>query len=425
MNWISSLPGRMNDLLQSWGLGESLAGVIHIAFFIVAVLILLWLADFVTNRILLTVLTRIARRTKNTWDDVMMEKRLFARLAHLVPAIIVYNLVPALIPEYEVLGNLIRSLAVVYAIIILLRSLDAVLDIIYHIYQDFEISNARPIKGYIQIAQIIAYCVAIIWIIAVIIQKDPINLFLGLGAFAAVLVLIFKDTILGFVGSIQLSANDMVRPGDWITMPKYGADGDVLEITLTTVKVRNFDKTITTIPTYSLVSDAFQNWRGMEESEGRRIKRSINLDMTSVRFCDEEMLERFKRFRLIRNYIITKQEELDTFNSERNLDPSIPVNVRKQTNLGVFRAYLEAYLHDHPLINDEMTFLVRQLQPSDNGLPMEIYVFSRLKEWNKYESLQADIFDHILAVIPMFDLRVFQEPSGNDMREGFSKGAGN
>ncbi len=233
----------------------------------------------------------------------------------------------------------------------------------------------------------------------------------------AVLLLIFKDSILGLVAGIQISSNDMVRLGDWVEMPKHGADGDVIDISLTTVKIQNFDKTITTIPTYTMVSDSFKNWRGMSQSAGRRIKRNINIDMRSVKFCDESMLERFASFRHISEYIARKKDELTKFNAENGIDDSVLVNGRRMTNLGTFRAYLEGYLRNHPKINKDMTFLVRQLQPTETGLPIEIYVFCSDKIWANYEAIQADIFDHILAVIPEFDLKVFQNPTGADFEK--------
>ncbi|MGB7453231.1 MAG: mechanosensitive ion channel domain-containing protein, partial [Lysobacterales bacterium] len=238
----------------------------------------------------------------------------------------------------------------------------------------------------------------------------------GIGALTAVLMLIFRDAILGFVAGIQLAANKMISNGDWIEMPKYGADGDVMEVTLTTVKVQNWDKTITTIPTYALISESFKNWRGMQDSGGRRIKRSINIDMNSIRFCNEEMLNRFGKIQYISEYIDTKKHELEAFNKATKVDNASLANGRRMTNVGTFRAYVEAYLQNHPMINLQMTFLVRQLQPTEYGLPIEIYVFSKDQVWANYETIQADIFDHILAVIPEFDLRVYQNPTGSDFR---------
>jgi len=261
------------------------------------------------------------------------------------------------------------------------------------------------------------FIVGTLMIIATLVGRDLNTLILGLGTLSAVMMLVFKDPILGFVGGIQLSQNDMVRIGDWITMPKYGADGDVLEITLTTVKVQNWDKSITTIPTYSMVTDSFQNWRGMQESGGRRIKRHVALDMESVKFCTQEMLERFGKYHLIKDYLKLKEDEIQTYNKINNLDTTVLVNGRRQTNLGVFRAYVLEYLRNHPLIHKEMTLMVRQLQPSEKGIPIEIYVFSNMQEWVDFENLQSNIFDHILAVIPMFELRVYQNPSNSSLSD--------
>jgi miniconductance mechanosensitive channel len=254
-----------------------------------------------------------------------------------------------------------------------------------------------------------------IMIISILLGKDPTILLTGLGALAAVLILVFKDTILGFVASIQLSANNMVSIGDWITMKSHGADGTVIDITLNTVKVQNWDKTISTIPTYALVSESFNNWKGMEESGGRRIKRAVSIDLGSIKICDSAMLKRFERFDLIHEYVIQKEEELKEYNKGKNLSDEDYISGRHQTNVGIFRKYLEVYLRQHPMINLDMTFLVRQLSPSGKGLPIEIYVFSKDQEWANYESIQADIFDHILAVVPEFELKVFQEPTGADI----------
>ena len=292
--------------------------------------------------------------------------------------------------------------------------LNSVIITLYSIYDSLPISAGRHIKGYVQVVQIMVMFTGIMVIISVIFDADLKGLFLGLGTFAAVLMLVFKDTILGFVASIQVSMNNMVNPGDWISMPGRKADGVVLEINLNTVKVQNWDKTISTIPTYALVSESFQNWRGMEESGGRRIKRFINIDMTSVKFCSEEMIQRFRKIQVLGNYIDAKEKEINEFNKKQNIDPSVLANGRRMTNLGTFRKYMEGYLHAHPLIHDQMTFLVRQLQPNEKGIPIEIYVFSKDQEWANYEAIQADIFDHILAVIPEFELKIFQNPTGSD-----------
>ena len=274
----------------------------------------------------------------------------------------------------------------------------------------------RPLKGLLQTLQVSLWSIGIIVVVAELLGKSPFSLLAGLGASAAILMLVFKDSIMGFVSGVQLSANDMLKVGDWITMPKYGADGIVIEVTLNTVKVRNFDNTITTIPPYLLVSDSFQNWRGMRESGGRRVKRSINIDMTSVRFCTPEMLEKYRKIQLLKDYIEQTEAVVEAYNKENGIDNEVLVNGRRQTNLGVFRAYLTAYLKSLPVVNTELNCMVRHLQPTDHGLPVELYFFSTIKDWIPYEGVQADVFDHVLAIIPEFDLRAFQSPSGSDLR---------
>ncbi len=317
----------------------------------------------------------------------------------------------------EILAQLtlfVSSISLIYLIFAILFAASAFLNSANTLYNKLDVSQNMPIKGFIQVAKIILWAIAIIFTLSVIMGKKPGYFLTGLGAMTAILLLIFKDSILGLVAGIQLSTNKMIRVGDWIEMPRYGADGDVIDISLTTLKVQNFDKTITTIPTYSMVTDSFKNWRGMSESAGRRIKRSINIDMSSVKFCDDGMIEKFKRFHNITKYIEDKQNELRDYNEKNNIDSSEMVNGRRMTNLGTFRAYLEGYLHNHPMINTDLTFLVRHLQPTETGLPIEIYIFCRDKRWTNYEGIQADIFDHILAVIPEFELRVFQNPTGSD-----------
>jgi miniconductance mechanosensitive channel len=409
------------EFLNSHGVSLPIATGIKILLFIILLFGVALLSDFITNQVLFRFLSGITKRTKTQWDDFLLDRKLFRRLSHIVPAVILYHLIPALIPELTKLGNLVRDVTAIYIILTIIRSLDTSLNILYRIFQHYEIGSAKPIKGYIQILQVLVYFTAIIIIISIIINQNPINLFLGLGAFAAVLVLIFKDTIMGFIGSVQLSANDMVRQGDWITMGKYGADGIVTEITLTTVKIKNFDRTITTIPTYSLVSDAFQNWRGMEESGVRRIKRSINIDMTSVKFCSDDMLDRFSKVQLINTYVESKQKEIEAFNKANKVDTSILVNGRRQTNLGIFRVYMQEYLRNHPRIDKDATLMVRHLQSTDSGMPLEIYAFTPYQEWEQYEALIADLFDHVLAVVPQFELRIFQSPTGQDWSSGLQR----
>ena len=383
----------------------------------IGVLLIGILLYYIAKFIIVRVLGRIARRTKSIWDDVLLEKKVFNRMAFLLPGILVYQFAPATLEEFPGLVFTVVKATNLYIVFVVLLIINSFFNAVYAIYEDTEFARLHPIKGYIQVAKKIVFVVGGILILSYLFNQTPVYLLGGLGAFSAVMLLIFKDPILGLVGGIQLSANDMVRKGDWINMPKFSADGTVVEISLTTVKVQNWDNTITTLPTYSLVSDAFQNYRGMQESGGRRLKRSVNFNMQSVKFCTPEMLERFRKIRILRNYIDEKETELNTYNSENNIDDEVLINGKRQTNLGVFRAYLQAYLQNHPMIHQEMTLLVRQLQPTDLGIPIEIYVFSKATEWATFENLQSDIFDHILAIIPLFDLQVFQSPTGDDFRK--------
>lgn len=382
---------------------------------LLAIAFLAFIARWITTKIVKQVIHRFVANTKTEWDDFLLQRKVFHSLAHLSAALIFYYSLN--FSEILEVTRLLTIFTYIYFVVIFVKVSSGVLKASNDIYLTTPYSANRSIKGYIQLLMILVYAIAIIFVIAIIVDKSPLYLLGGLSAIAAVLLIVFKDTILGLVASIQLSANKMLKPGDWIEMPKYNANGTVIDITLNTVKVQNFDKTISTIPTYALVSDSFLNWAGMEESEGRRIKRSINIDMKSVRFCDAEMLERYRHFMLIGNYVTEKQKEIREYNESRGITDDRYPNGRRLTNLGVFRKYLEAYLKDNPKINSEMTFLVRQLQPGETGLPLEIYAFSKNKEWKDYESIQADIFDHILAVIPEFDLRIFQKPSGHDIHD--------
>lgn len=404
--------------LIKMGVSENYAFFVKSIIIVVGIFILSYIVFIIARKLIVKVLKEISKRTETTWDDILVEKRVFHRLAYLAPAMLIHSLMPEILTnvKYEFWVNFIQGALKIYMVIIVVVVIDAFFNAIIEIYNDFEISKYKPIKGYIQIVKIIIYLIAAIIIISILVGQSPLYLLGGLGALSAVLMLVFKDTLLGFVASIQLSSNDMLRPGDWITVNKFGADGTVKDINLTTVKIENFDKTITTVPTYSLISDAFQNWRGMEESGVRRIKRSLILNMNSVKFCNDEMLERFKKFQLIKEYIIEKQKELEEYNKTHIIDNSQLINGRRQTNLGVFRKYIQNYLADNDKISKEHTLLVRQLPPTERGLPVEIYVFSKVTEWAKYEDVISDIFDHILAVVPMFDLQIFQNPSGSDFK---------
>jgi len=323
----------------------------------------------------------------------------------------------SLTQENAGLAGFLSKASMVYMVIMIVLFIDALLSVLLQVYRRFEIAKHFPIKSFVQVFKLLVYFLGIISVISLVIGQSPLQLIAGLGALTAVLMLVFKDPILGFVAGLQLSSNRMVSIGDWIEMPKHGVDGDVLEIALTTVKVRNFDNTITTVPTQSLINDSFKNWAGMQRSGGRRIKRALHIDMSTVRFCDENMLQRFSKIQYISSYIGEKQNELNEFNQNKDADLSALANGRRMTNLGTFRAYIEAYLRNHSQISKQLTLLVRQLSPTETGLPIEIYVFSEEKRWIEYEGIQADIFDHIIAVAREFDLQVFQSPSGNDFQK--------
>ncbi len=402
---------QLNDYLINLGLSENIAVIIQSAIVVVIVSIVAWLSDIISKKILITIISKFVRKTKTNWDDILLKKKVFNRLSHLAPAIIV-NISAGMI-SHEPTGNFIQQITQICMIILALNFINAFLSAVIDIYNTLPISRNRPIKGYVQIVKIFIYVMAVILIIAMLINKTPFYILGTMGAFAAVLILVFKDTILGFVASIQLSANQMVSVGDWISMPSRNADGTVIDISLNTVKVQNWDKTISTIPTYTLVSESFNNWKGMEESGGRRIKRHLNIDVKSIHFLDDEEIQMAEKIKLISNYIAEKKEEIRKSNPENE----IPVNQRRLTNIGTFRKYVTAYLENHPRIHNDMTFLVRQLQPSEKGLPIEIYVFSTAQEWADYEAVQADIFDHILSIVPEFNLRIFQNPTGDDFKQ--------
>lgn len=404
----------MFDLIKNWLLEQGADGWVaeyaSWAAAFVAVILLAVIANYVTRKVLLAMLSYVIKRTKTRWDDALLERRVLQRAAHVAPALVFYWFAAA----FPGLESLIERLAMVYILVVGGLVITAFLNALMDIYGSTEIARDRPIKGFVQLAQIIVAVFLVVLGIAILFEQSPFGLLGGLGAMTAVLLLVFKDTILGLVASFQISATNMVRLGDWIEMPKYGADGDVVDISLHTIRVQNWNKTVSTIPTYALISDSFKNWRGMQESGGRRIKRSINIDINSIAFCTEEMIDRFSKFQFIADYVRTKKEELARHNAEHQVDNSYLVNGRHMTNVGTFRAYAEAYLANHPDIHPDMTFLVRQLQPGEHGLPIEIYVFSKVQAWAQYEAIQADIFDHLLAVVPLFDLRVFQRPSGAD-----------
>jgi len=406
----------LQQILLEWGLGEDYATTGART----SVSILIALAALIAHRLargpVLRTINSLIRRTNTQWDDALIERGVLHRLAHLVPGLVIYRLAPLALVGHARLQEIVDTGVQVYLVLTSMLVIDALMSTTVDIYRSTETSREISIKGLIQFLKVILYFLCGVFVVSVLLGKSPFYLLSGLTALTAVLLLIFRDAILGLVAGIQLSVNRMVARGDWIEMPKYEADGDVLDVTLTTVKVQNWDKTITTIPTYSLISESFKNWRGMQDSGGRRIKRSVYIDISTVKFLDEQMIERFGKIQYITDHIERKKQELAEYNELNQVDLSHLANGRRMTNVGTFRAYVEAYLKNHPQISQEMTFLIRQLAPTPKGLPIEIYVFCKDKVWANYEAIQGDIFDHILAIIPVFDLQAFQEPAGKDFR---------
>jgi miniconductance mechanosensitive channel len=383
-----------------------------------ALVLLAWLADQLTQRLLVRVLARLVKASPVKWDDALLARGVIRRLAHAVPAVVVYLGAPLLPGVPEAVVVVLRNVAAAYVVLTAAQAVSALISSLQDIYeaQDPERARSRPIKGYLQVAKIALFVLATVLVVAVLVDKSPLLLLSGFGAMTAVLLLVFKDTILSLVASVQISSNDMVRVGDWIEMPKYGADGDVIDVALHTVKVQNWDKTITTLPTHALIADSFRNWRGMSESGGRRIKRALPIDQGTVRYLADDEREGLSRFVLLQPYLEKKAAELAEWNAGR--EGRAPVNLRRLTNLGSFRAYARAYLQAHPGIRDDMTLLVRQLDPGPQGLPIEVYCFTATTAWAEYEDIQSDIFDHLLAILPEFGLRAFQVPSGADLQAG-------
>jgi len=402
---------------EQQGFSTAHADQLSTALFLLLAIVLAVVTEIATRKVLLKVIPVFALKTATTLDDLLLKHRVFTFIAHMVPAILLYNFTHAVFVFYPDIVPPVQAAFVIYltilAILASLGSLDALLEK----YNEQQVSARLPLKSFIQVLKTLVVSSGAVIVIAKLLGTSPLVFFSGLGAFTAVIILIFKDSILGFVAGIQLTTNNLVKPGDWIEMPKYGADGEVSDISLVTVSVQNWDKTITVIPAYALISEGFRNWRGMSESGGRRIMRSINIDMRSVQFCDAAMLENLRSIVLLGEYLDAKTRELDDYNSRFAFDAAVPVNGRRLTNLGTFRAYVMAYLRSHPKINTEMTLIVRHMQPAENGIPVQFYVFCNDVDWGNYENVQADIMDHLLAVLPFFGLRVFQNPSGSDITE--------
>ena len=393
-------------------------------------LLVAWIANFLVRRVLLRIAARLVAASSLTWDDALLARGVLSRLAHVVPALVIAHGIGAVPGLHAAVDAVVRNVALAYVALTIGLSISNLLDAINDIYvARSPRANERPIKGYLQVVKIIVFVIVAVLVVAALIDRSPLLLLSGFGAMSAVLMLVFKDSILSLVASVQLGSNDMLRVGDWIEMPSQNADGDVIDMALNTVKVQNWDKTITTIPTYRLISDSFKNWRGMQESGGRRIKRALLIDQSSVRFLAAEERDRLRRIALIDPYLDAKRQELEDWNRDLLAAGKDPVNTRRVTNLGTFRAYVEQYLRAHPGIHQGMTLMVRQLAPGPTGLPLELYCFTASVAWTDYENTQSDIFDHLIAMLPEFGLRLYQAPGGADLaqalggpREGAAEG---
>ena len=382
---------------------NGIAGSIAIITLLAVGILLYFLITFIIKKTVYVII----KRTPSKFDDLLIKNRVFTRICLLIPAILIKYYSDDVLLGFPDMVEIIIKFVKIYEIIVYTSILLALVDTAHELYNSFEMSKIKPIQGLVQVIKGVLYAVCVLLITAFLLGKSVSTIVIGLGTLSAVLMLVFQDSIKGFVGSIQLSINDMLRIGDWIVIGP--ADGNVLEINLTTVKVQNWDNTITTIPTYTMVSSPFTNWRGMSESDGRRIARSINIDVNTIHYCTPEMLEKYKHYALVKDYITKRQEDIAEYNKANHIDTSEIMNGRQQTNLGIFRAYIKAYLNNNPKLNHNLTMMVRQLQPTEFGVPLQIYAFSSDKQWNNYEDIQSDIFDHIIAAAEMFDLKIYQK----------------
>ena len=406
---------KTNILLLNIGVTDTYITVVRTVVLFIGIVFLSLLLWWLSRKVLIVVVNTFAKKSKTKWDDYLVKKRFFSAIAHLVPLSFMHDFIKMAFVDYPRLANFSLKTVDILIILVIFIAILRLLSTFEKILSERESLKDKPMQSYFQLGKIIVSGFMVILGLSVATGQSPIYFLTSLGAATAILLLVFKDTILGFVGSIQLAANDMVRIGDWITMDKYGADGDVIEITLATVKVQNFDKTITTIPTYSFISDSFKNWRGMEKSDGRRIKRSLNIEMNSIKFCSAQVLNDLQKIRYLSDYIEQKEQEIKVYNKENEVSKDFLLNGRNQTNIGLYREYVKQYLKHNPHVNQNMTLMVRQLSPTPTGVPVEIYCFSVEKDWEIYENIVADIFDHLFAATSYFDLIVYEQPSGRDL----------
>jgi len=397
----------LNGIGESMHLGATTSLAFAEGLAVVTLLLTGVLLYFLARFIISKTVNVLIRKTPSKYDDLFIKNKVFVRICLLIPAILIKYYLKSAMPDFPGASDVILKVTKIYEIIVYASILMALVNSAHELYNSFETSKLKPIEGLVQVVKGVIIAVSVLLITTFLLGKSLYSIVIGLGTVSAVLMLIFQDSIKGFVGSIQLSINDMLRIGDWIVMGQ--ADGVVQEINLTSVKVQNWDNTITTIPTYTLVSSPFTNWRGMSESGGRRIARSINIDVNTIRYCTSEMLEKYKHYALVKDYICEKEDDIKEYNKANNIDTSEIMNGRQQTNLGIFRAYIKAYLNNNAKLNHNLTMMVRQLQPTEFGVPLQIYAFSSDKQWTNYEEIQSDIFDHIISAAPMFDLKIYQK----------------
>ncbi|MBC5863013.1 mechanosensitive ion channel family protein [Flavobacterium turcicum] len=413
--YIETLFTFLYPIFRKWGLGSSVASYLSLVLNLAFLYVISYAIYVVFRLILVTVLAVLAKKTNTKFDDLLVSNKTAKYIAHLIPLLFIYKSVPIILERFEYWEGIFGKVVSIYIVVLVLWIIRTIFNALRDYLKLKPRYSDKPIDSFIQVIMIILWVVGSTLIISKLFDIDKKELLTILGAVSAVIILIFRDTILGFVSSVQVSINDMVRIGDWITMDKFGADGDVIEINLATVKVRNFDNTITTIPTYSLSSDSFQNWRGMLNSDGRRIKRHILIKTSSIRFLNENDLFELKKIQLITTYLAARKQEIDQFNLQNGIDKSLPINGRNLTNLGVFRKYITEYLSHYPGVNKDMLLLCRQLQSTAHGVPLEVYVFSYDKRFENYEYIMADIFDHIIAAAPYFGLELFETMSENKL----------
>ena len=411
---MEQISHRIYDYLVTTGLSEDWSAIINMLVLLVGILLLLFLFDFILRKIFLGIFVRLSNKSKTNFDDLLVKNKAPRNIAHIIPVVLAYKAIPAIFRDFPTAENIILKGIEVFGVVLFLWVIRSLLHTIKDYFKTLPSLKDKPIDSYIQVFMMFSWAIGLFYAFSIITGIELWKFLTALGTASAVIILVFKDTIMGFVASIQVSINDMVRIGDWISFDKYGADGDVIEINLATVKVQNWDKTITTIPTYALISDSFKNWRGMMDSGGRRIKRALIIKQESIHFLTKDDIESLKKIEMITEYLENRDQAIESFNTDNQIDKSVLINGKNLTNVGVFRKYMDNYIHQHSGINKDMTIMVRQLAPTAQGLPIEVYAFSSDKRWANYEYIMADIFDHLLAAIPYFDLEGFELPSSTN-----------